>query len=151
MAGTEVAFQVPFVHGLQRHRAVVRDGHIYTYDTERNSADKAAIREAYLDASGRGRQGPLPPARRGVPVAVSVTCQRVLPKSKPGRVRSEPDTHVPDADNCLKLVLDALNGVAWEDDSQVVRASVCKLPRTRLSDEHMSVVVSRPDYGKGES
>jgi len=33
----------------------------------------------------------------------------------------------PDADNVLKIVLDALNGRAWQDDKQVVSASVQKL------------------------
>jgi crossover junction endodeoxyribonuclease RusA len=36
-------------------------------------------------------------------------------KAKPGKW--------PDLDNCTKLVLDSLNGVAWIDDRQVVRLS----------------------------
>lgn len=31
-----------------------------------------------------------------------------------------------DVDNCLKAVLDALNGIAWNDDDQVVRATATK-------------------------
>ncbi len=31
-----------------------------------------------------------------------------------------------DADNCLKAVCDALNGVAWRDDTQVVNVSLSK-------------------------
>ena len=31
-----------------------------------------------------------------------------------------------DADNCMKAVCDALNGVAWKDDVQVVDATISK-------------------------
>lgn len=31
-----------------------------------------------------------------------------------------------DIDNCLKAVLDALNGIAWRDDSQVVSVTCTK-------------------------
>ena len=33
----------------------------------------------------------------------------------------------PDADNIAKVVLDALNGVAYEDDKQVVRVTISKV------------------------
>lgn len=36
-------------------------------------------------------------------------------------------TGVPDGDNILKAVQDALTGVAWRDDSQVCQATVCKV------------------------
>lgn len=35
-------------------------------------------------------------------------------------------TKKPDVDNLAKAVMDALNGVAWVDDSQVVRVSIFK-------------------------
>ena len=35
-------------------------------------------------------------------------------------------TKKPDVDNLAKAVMDALNGVAWVDDSQVVRVSIYK-------------------------
>lgn len=40
--------------------------------------------------------------------------------------RSQAPTKKPDADNVLKLVLDALNRLAYRDDSQVVDARVVK-------------------------
>ena len=46
-----------------------------------------------------------------------------------------------DIDNVAKIVLDALNGVAWEDDAQVVSLTVSKLKRTR-SPERLSVVIT---------
>lgn len=38
----------------------------------------------------------------------------------------EPYTHKPDADNVAKAVLDALNGLAYEDDSQVQELVIIK-------------------------
>lgn len=60
------------------------------------------------------------------PVSVSVLIRRGAPKSLK---RAETDIHRPDLDNCAGTVLDALNGVAWLDDSQIVRLVAEKLPR----------------------
>jgi Holliday junction resolvase RusA-like endonuclease len=56
------------------------------------------------------------------PVALLVALKFHLPDSISKRERMERlwHTQTPDADNCLKLVKDALNGVAWDDDRQVV-------------------------------
>ena len=82
-----------------------------------------------------------------VPVAVDVYIQRPLPMSRPKRCDGEDDTYKPDADNVAKLVLDALSGVAYEDDAQVVRVCVTKARRRRGVDEHMTVTIRRPDWG----
>lgn len=46
-------------------------------------------------------------------------------------------TKRPDIDNVLKIIADALNGVAWRDDSQIVTAAVEKfysdLPRVEVT------------------
>jgi len=39
-----------------------------------------------------------------------------------------------DLDNYVKLTLDALNGVAWEDDRQVVRISAVKVDKFDKDD-----------------
>ena len=59
------------------------------------------------------------------PLQVQITVQLLKPKSKP-KTRPSWPTSKPDADNYAKLVLDALNGVLWRDDSQVVRLFVEK-------------------------
>lgn len=47
-----------------------------------------------------------------------------------------PARRKPDIDNALKLVMDALNGLAWRDDVQIVKAEISKQwgdePRTYI-------------------
>lgn len=129
-----VEFSVDFVHGLQRPRF---KGH--AYDTERNRADKMQIALSYKAACKAAGREPEIPA--GVPVSVTVTTYRALPKSRPKSIKSEPDVYKPDADNIAKLVLDALSGVAFYDDSHVVCLHVTKAPRVRRLGEEMSICV----------
>ena len=53
-----------------------------------------------------------------------------------------------DIDNCLKAVLDALNGIAWDDDSQVATVRCSKLvgeaPRTEIIVERLAVELTAP-------
>ena len=42
-------------------------------------------------------------------------------------LHGRPVTTVPDADNCAKMILDALNGIAYLDDAQVASLSVRKV------------------------
>lgn len=68
-------------------------------------------------------------------VAVTILYRKPLPPSKPGRVMREWDGTKPDLDNVAKAVLDALNGVAFTDDSKVVKLDVRKMPRERKEPE----------------
>jgi Holliday junction resolvase RusA-like endonuclease len=68
----------------------------------------------------------------GVPVS--------WPKKKQALANTLYPTVKPDVDNVVKLVMDALNGVAWVDDKQVVSLSVLKeygTPKTRIYIEEM--------------
>ena len=66
------------------------------------------------------------------PVAVEVYAFFAIPPSWTKKKRESalaggvPHTGRPDADNCLKAVEDALNGLAFGDDSQITDASVQK-------------------------
>lgn len=63
------------------------------------------------------------------PLSVEVLMLFPRPKSMCWKSRPMPRTwHVkrPDADNCAKAVLDALNAIAWHDDSQVASLTVRK-------------------------
>ena len=116
------AFFVDFMRGKQRAR--MANGHMYT--PEQTRADMAAIAYAYR-CTGGGM------APKGVPVSVHVVTGRPMPKSRKGE--EEPDVFKPDCDNILKLVKDALNGVAWVDDAQVTSALVSKSDR-RKCEKH---------------
>lgn len=60
------------------------------------------------------------------PLQIEITANFQIPKSKPRKVRVDMlagkirPAKKPDCDNIAKAILDALNGIAYHDDSQVV-------------------------------
>ena len=71
---------------------------------------------------------------------VYVKTQRPLCKSNPKYWAGRADLGKPDWDNIGKAVCDALNGVAYKDDSQASIGSVEKLPRTPYGGKHRATV-----------
>lgn len=104
-----------------------------TYIPEKTRKYRERIKGSFIEAGGMRMSGPL---------SVRVHVFRQLPKSRPKRVTLEDDTFKPDVDNIAKNVLDALNGIAWDDDSQVTELLVRKYPRGR-DPERIVVSVSR--------
>jgi Holliday junction resolvase RusA-like endonuclease len=76
------------------------------------------------------------------PVCVEIEFYIAIPMSDSKRVRErklsgqELPAKKPDIDNLAKLVLDALNGVYWQDDNQIVQLSLSK----QYSEEPRTVV-----------
>ena len=134
-----IEFTVTFAKGKQRHRLDRRHARMYT-PTETLRAERAI---AAACAEAMAEAGIQPPAfGPHEPVIVTVDAYRPLPESRPRRVRSEPDTFKPDADNEAKLVMDALNGLVWADDAQVVDLHVVKHPRVRGQAERMDISIA---------
>lgn len=104
------------------------------YESKKAKAYKDALRAAYKAQDGT-RFG------EDVPLVVYIHAFRPMPKDTPKRVLAIPWTVKPDADNIGKAVLDALNGVAWKDDKQVVRVMVWKHNRTRDVVEGLRVFI----------
>lgn len=131
----EVRFVVPLVRGKIRHRS--GKGRMYT--PARTVADEALVARIY---AGRVRR--LRPAPAGVPVGVEVAVRKRLPKTAPRRVAAMVDLTRPDLDNVEKLVMDALNGVAYEDDRQVSYLLAWRGLRRRRQSDEMEISVTVP-------
>lgn len=82
------------------------------------------------------------------PLAVVIDAIYPVPKSAPAKERIRmtsgeiPPTVRPDVDNVAKLVLDALNGTAYLDDSQVVSLRVSKRYAKNGEEPHTLVGIS---------
>lgn len=125
---TEITFSVDFVKAWQRAGTNFKTGRHYTKQDTEDAEREIGI--AYKGASIR-KYGKVVSAPAGIPVAVKVECFTKAPKSWPSWLPKHlkprmPFTKKPDADNILKAVLDGLNGVAYEDDKQVIAAHVFK-------------------------
>lgn len=84
-------------------------------------------------------------------VAVRITAYYKTPKSA-SRTRREAMTLLdvlpvrrPDVDNVSKLILDALNGVAWVDDAQVAVLHVAKVYSV---DPRVEIMITDEEVGK---
>ena len=120
-----VAFEVPGEPRGKGRPRFTRDGRPYTDSETRAYEDKIV---AYYRKALKAFRWP----DTGF-VAVDVTAVYPIPKGtskaavagmQAGRILP---SRKPDIDNVLKVVLDALNGVAYKDDSRVVAVSARKL------------------------
>ena len=111
--------------GKGRPRATVRNGHATVYTDDKTVKYEAQLRFAAMQAMA-GR----PPTAQ--PVALLMTVRFAVPvawsrkKTAAALLGHVRPTVKPDADNTLKLT-DALNGIVWLDDKQVVDARVRKI------------------------
>lgn len=82
------------------------------------------------------------------PLSVGIFAYFPIPKSMSKkrkhdmRCRIEMPTKKPDIDNIAKVVLDALNGIAYDDDTQIVALSVYKF---YAEDPRVNVTISPCD------
>lgn len=115
------------VLGEPKPLARARHGRGRTFDPKQNRVNKDTVRFAWQQARAApfGRE----------PIQMLVECFFPRPASHFGTGRnanvlkeSAPVWHTkrPDGDNLLKLVKDALNTIAYVDDSQIVDARVTK-------------------------
>ena len=102
------------------------DSFVSTYTPKKTAAYEDLIRWSYKAQSG---DVVFP---KGCELSLTVSAFFAIPKSAPKKKRSlMEDGSIrpikrPDADNVLKTVADALNGVAYHDDAQIVTARIDK-------------------------
>lgn len=121
-------------------RAFSRNGRAWaTSDNPRTRPWKAAVTAEAADAVAAA--GLDTPAYDRLPVAVAITFPLPRPKGhygKRGLLPSAPKypATLPDIDKLVRAILDALTGIVWRDDAQVVAIEAYK----RYSDELVTVV-----------
>lgn len=137
--------------GKERPKFSTRGKYVQAYTPERTTDYESRVREEY------SRQYQAPIFGNGE-VWATITAYFRLPKShyryskRSGETRIDQEgldmlsgrknpTRKPDTDNIAKICLDALNGVAYEDDSQVTMLLVVK----RWSeDERVEITLETP-------
>lgn len=123
-----ISFHVPGEpKGKGRPRFAKIGGFVRTYTPEETANYENRVALFFRNAHP-GHQ-PIP---RGTPIRLKIVATWTPPASWPKKrmVELEAGAEIgkvskPDADNLVK-VMDALNGLAWDDDSQVWSVSACK-------------------------
>lgn len=118
----KITFSIPGVPAGKRRPRFARMGEfVRTYQPKEDARRENLIALAYREAAADM------PLHDG-PVEIDIEAVYVPPQSWSQRKKLNPGpkTSKPDLDNVVKSVLDGLNGVAFADDSQIVRQSARK-------------------------
>ncbi len=112
--------------GQGRPRTAVIKGHAVVYDSKEDRENKGNIRAQVASQAPHCFE-------KGKPLRLSISAFFGRPQSHfrtNGQVKdSAPVFHTsrPDADNVMKAVKDALKGVCWHDDAQIVEERIGKV------------------------
>lgn len=121
--------------GKARPRVVVQGGKSHAFKPPKNALYEASVAEAYKQSFPG--QEPLTG-----PITVVLRAYYPIPASWPQSKKAKAlcgliqPTVKPDTDNVVKIVTDGLNGIAWEDDKQIVEIRASKeysaMPRVEV-------------------
>ena len=143
----EVRFTIPGEPQGKARARTCRNGHSFT--PEKTVLYENLIKTEYARQCGNSRFTVGKDGKTPVPVEVGIAAYYGVPKSYSKRKSAEAlegallPTKKPDADNIAKVVCDALNGIAYIDDTQVVCLKVVKA----FGDPHVDVVLKGRRYG----
>lgn len=105
--------------GKKRPRFARNGGHVRTYQPKEDKEREALIAACYMREAMASSQM-LKPYEGGIVIEITSVFMPPTSWSKAQRADPGPMLSKPDADNIAKSVLDALNGIAWRDDKQIV-------------------------------
>ncbi len=114
------------------------------YKAEKDRAYEQSIKAAYLEKYGREK--PIAGAFR-MSVGVWMPIPRTASRCKRANMLTGRIQHTtkPDLDNVVKAVMDALNGVAYSDDKDMVQINALKIYST---DPGLYVMISPVEVGQ---
>ena len=129
--------------GKGRPKFSTVNGHAVAYTPKKTANYETLVKLSYQQQCGDCK-----PFDKDLPLTATITAYFPIPKSVSKRKREimqgglVPHTKKPDADNLAKAVLDALNGIAYQDDSQIAALRVTKY----YSEEpHVDVEIHKLD------
>jgi Holliday junction resolvase RusA-like endonuclease len=142
---TQISFTVPGQPVAKgRPKIGSRNGQPMMYAPERTVSYESTVK-LFAAQAMRGRPLITGPVRLVMNVALQIPASWSGKKQRAARTGESLPTGKPDADNVIKMICDALNGVVWKDDTQVVNIDMCK----RYSDEPgVRVRVHQINWGK---
>ena len=123
-----IKFSIPgSPQGKARPKVVrIKTGASVTYTPDKTVRYEELTRSRY-QAAAQGFQFP-----DDAQVAVQITARYPIPKSKSKRIKAAmlagqiKPAKKPDCDNIVKIICDALNGIAYRDDAQIVQVQMTK-------------------------
>lgn len=127
-----VCFTVPGTPKSQPRPRVSKNGGVF------NPKSADAYKACCQLAASQAMQSPL-----DGPVYLSVVAVFPRPQKRNGRKHQSDGryrhTQKPDADNVLKAIKDALNGIAWQDDKQVCELRMLKWVAADSEQPHTEI------------
>lgn len=132
-----IEFSVDGVMGKQRPRARFMKGHAVIYTPKETKDFEKKIAQAYLDAGGEKFD-------EDVPLRILVMIYHGIPKGTSKKKRElmlnqmVRPMKTPDPDNVIKIVADGIQGVAYDNDKQVVE---CEAKKFWDETDHMTIIV----------
>lgn len=116
-------FSIPEIRGKERPR-ITRSGHAYT--PAKTVQYERLVRNCAIQVLSLARKEWNATAPMMVRIAVLKQVPKSWSKQKKRMAIGTPCTVKPDLDNIQKAILDALNGIAFNDDRQVYSITVTK-------------------------
>ena len=125
--------------GKQRPKFSTVNGHAMAYTPAKTANYETLVQLSYQQQCGGKTY------EKDVPLAIDIMAHFPIPKSvskkkadmmRSGKIRP---TKKPDTDNVLKAICDALNGIAYYDDAQIVEVTMWKF----YSDEPKAEITIR--------
>ena len=107
--------------GKGRPRFSTANGFPRSYTPAKTVEYENLVRLAWMQAGHEKIEGPIQ-----VIIDASFPIPKGTSKKKASEIDKKAYPHKPDCDNIAKTVLDALNGIAYDDDAQVVSLRVQK-------------------------
>ena len=146
----EVHFIIPGRPVGKGRPRFTRQGHCWTPD--KTVAYERDIKMAYWSTYGHSKYG----ADKALAVDIVLYYPRAKSMAKHKRLMAQRGvlrpTVKPDVDNVIKAILDALNGVAFEDDRQIVQVECEKwYDITEENEGFASVTIKGWDYNREET